>query len=395
MRRRNLLVMLFLALSTLIALQVDADKVLAGNNSNRMCPTMSAQASGCIHNETHSPLEQVESSSPSTGLPQFALANQSESLIPLEQGEIGTPVEVSQVQSTLVNQPEPLITNDPYVDRQWALSKIEASRLWQTTTVSQKVIVAILDTGIDQDHEDLKGKVIDEANFTDSLTSSDIYGHGTHIAGIIAAEANNSVGIVGMAPESQLINVKVADDRGRCQALEVAKGILWAVNSGANVINISVEIRGSSLELEEAVNYAWSHGSLIVAAAGNDGSGAPVYPAVYENCIAVAATKQDDSLAPLSNHSGWVDIAAPGFSIYSTLPDNKYGYKSGTSFACAYVSGMAALLFAQVTDTNGDGWLNDEVRAVIEDGCQEIGIDGVGGGRIDAAKAIAQVSNTS
>ena len=109
----------------------------------------------------------------------------------------------------------------------------------------------------------------------------------------------------------------------------------------------------------------------------------------------MAATRQNDIFAPLSNHSDWVDVAAPGFKIYSTLPDDSYDYKTGTSFAAPYVSGLAALLFNVVTDTNGDGWLNDEVRAAIEAGCQEIGIDGVGNGRIDAASSLAETGDTS
>ena len=264
-------------------------------------------------------------------------------------------------------------------------------KLWQITTGNSEILVAVLDTGIDQNHEDLKGKVVAEVNFTDSPTPNDIYGHGTHIAGIIAANSNNGVGIVGMAPESQLMNVKVANDKGRCQASAVARGIIWAVNNGANVINISVELEEPSPELESAVNYAWSQGVVIVTAAGNEGSQSPVYPACYENCIAVAATRQDDTLAPLSNYGDWVDVAAPGFNIYSTLPDNGYGYKSGTSFASAYVSGLAALLFSVVTDTNGDGRLNDEVRAAIEDGCQQASMNSVGCGRIDAATALAEI----
>jgi len=288
-------------------------------------------------------------------------------------------------------QSEALIPNDPYLDEQWALSQIQMPKLWQITTGNREILVAILDTGIDQNHEDLKGKVVAEVSFTDSPTPNDIYGHGTHIAGIIAANSNNGVGIAGMAPGSQLMNVKVANDKGRCQASAVVKGIIWAVNNGANVINISVELEEPSPELEGAVNYAWSQGVVIVAAAGNEGSQSPVYPACYENCIAVAATRQDDTLAPLSNYGDWVDIAAPGFNIYSTLPDNSYGYKSGTSFASAYVSGLAALLFSVVTDTNGDGRLNDEVRAAIEDGCQQASMNSVGCGRIDAATALAEI----
>jgi thermitase len=293
--------------------------------------------------------------------------------------------------AALATQSEVITLNDQYLDEQWALSHIQILKLWQITTGNRETLVAVLDTGIDQNHEDLSGKVVVEVNFTDSLTSSDVHGHGTHIAGIIAADSNNGIGIAGIAPESQLMNVKVADDKGRCQALTVAKGIIWAVNNGASVINISIELEQPSPELEDAINYAWSQGTVIVAAAGNEGSQSPVYPAFYENCIAVTAIKQDDNLAPLSNYGDWVDIAAPGFNIYSTLPDNSYGYKSGTSFATAYVSGIAALLFDVVIDTSGDGRLNDEVRAAIEAGCQEIGVGGVGGGKIDAAEILAFV----
>jgi len=290
------------------------------------------------------------------------------------------------------NQLELLTPNDPFFSEQWALITIQASSLWQITKGSQEVLVAILDTGIDQNHEDLIGQIVAAVNFTDSPTTNDIYGHGTHVAGIIAAE-HNSVGVAGLAPGCKLLNVKVADDRGRCQVSDLARGIIWAVDNGADVINISIQIKESSPELEQAINYAWDNGAVIIAAAGNNGSQSPIYPAYYNNCLAVAAVKQDDSLAPLSNHGDWVNVAAPGFQIYSTLPDNSYGFESGTSFATAYVSGMAALLFSVVTDTNGNGMLNDEVCSAIETGCQEIDISGVGSGRIDIAKVAAQTNN--
>lgn len=273
---------------------------------------------------------------------------------------------------------ESLTPNDPYLDKQWALSQLQIPESWQTASGGSEIMVAILDTGIDQNHEDLEGKVAAEINLTDSPTSGDIYGHGTHIAGIIAAYSNNGTGIAGMAPESQLMNVKVADDNGGCKASTVARGIIWAVDNGASVINVSIEIMGPSPQLEDAVNYAWSQGAIIIAAAGNEGSDLPVYPAYYENCLAVAATRQDNSLAPLSNYGDWVSVTAPGFNIYSTLPDSSYGYKSGTSFASAYVSGLAALLFNVVTDTNGDGKLNDEVWAAIENSCPQIGTNSAG-----------------
>jgi thermitase len=280
---------------------------------------------------------------------------------------------------------------DPYVSKQWPLHQIRVLDWQQFTSVDQKVLVAILDTGIDENHEDLRGRVIARVNFTDSPMPNDIQGHGTHIAGIIAANSNNGLGIVGVVPDSRLMNIKVADDTGRIQSAAVARGIIWAVDNGASVINISVEFEEPSSVLEDAVNYAWSRGAVIVAAAGNGGNQLPVYPAYYENCIAVAAAGQDGTLAPLSNYGDWVDVTAPGFSIYSTLPGNSYGYKSGTSFAAAYVSGLAALLFGMATDTDGDGRLNDEVRAAIEAGCKEFATTGMAARRIDATNSVAVI----
>jgi len=306
-------------------------------------------------------------------------------LAPLTQAEMppSSSVDNGSADGSILTNPvmatpsEVLTFNDPYREKQWALSQIQMQGLWPTATGGAGILVAILDTGIDQDHEDLEGKVVFEANLTDSPAPGDVYGHGTHIAGIIAAYSNNGVGIVGVAPECQLINIKVADDRGRCDASRIARGIIWAVDKGANVINVSIELGEPSPELEEAVNYAWGQGVVIIAAAGNEGTQSPVYPAAYEHCIAVAATRQDNTLAPLSNYGDWVDAAAPGFNIYSTLPDDSYGYKSGTSFATAYVSGLAALLFGVVTDTNDNGRLNDEVRAALEESCQLTCINGM------------------
>ncbi len=271
-----------------------------------------------------------------------------------------------------------------YSDEQWALDRISISALWQNTKGNPEVLVAVLDTGINSCHEDLEGQVAAEANFVDSPSCDDKHGHGTHIAGIIAS-LENDTGTTGVAPESQLLNVKVADDNGKCRASDLAEGIIWAADNGASVINISIEIAEKSAKLEEAINYAWSEGCLIVGAAGNDGSQSPVYPAAYENCIAVAATDRNDTLALLSNHGEWVDMAAPGSGIYSTLPDNRYGLKTGTSFACAHVSGTAALLFDILVDTDGNGRMNNEVREALESECRAVNIKGTGNGLLDAA----------
>jgi thermitase len=291
-----------------------------------------------------------------------------------------------------VQSDDQYIQDKPSLKQKWALEQIQALPPSQTDSCNSPVLVAILDTGIDQDHEDLYGRVTAEINLTDSATTDDIYGHGTHIAGIITARNDNDLGIIGLAPESRLINIKVADDKGRCQTSALTDGIIWAVDNGANVINISIELRQSTPELEEAIDYAWKNGAIIIAAAGNDGSETPAYPACYKDCIGVTATQENGTLAPLANHGDWVDVAAPGLNIFSTLPDNDYGYKHGTSFATAYVSGLAALLFSEVTDINGDNKLNDEVRQAIYRGCNEIGVDGTGKGIISVSNSLLEVT---
>jgi thermitase len=288
--------------------------------------------------------------------------------------------------------PAAAASTDSYSDKQWAILKIMAPQAWQVTSGDASVVIAVLDTGIDRGHEDLAGKVIAEVNFADSPVASDIYGHGTHVAGIIAAKANNGFGIAGLAYNCCLMNVKIADEAGRCTASSVAKGIVWAVENGAKVINMSLFITEPSSVLEDAIDYAWSNGAVVVCAAGNHTGTRPVYPAYYTDCLAVAATDTNDCLAPWSGYGEWVDVAAPGVNIYSTLPINDYGYKSGTSMAAAYVSGMAGLLFTVVSDANRNGFVNDEVRAAIENSCDKLDIRGIGTGRVNAFEAVNQLS---
>jgi len=282
----------------------------------------------------------------------------------------------------------PGVPNDSYFDKQWALTKIQALDAWQFTSGSQDIRIAVLDTGIDLNHEDLAGKVVASVNFTDSPIDADLNGHGTHIAGIIAANMNNNLGITGLVPDCQLLNVKVIGDDGKCKAFAVAEGIIWAVDHGARVINLSLTFIEPQQILEEAVNYAWSKGVVVVAAAGNDGDSTPMYPAYYANCLAVTTTNMNDLLDHSANYGAWVDVAAPGVSIYSTLPDNGYGYSSGTSMSTAYLTGVAGLLFTVATDVNGNGRLNDEVRHMIESSCDQVGVLDVANGRINALKAV-------
>ena len=273
--------------------------------------------------------------------------------------------------------------DDSYLAERWGVSKIEAPQAWQITRGDQSIIVAVLDTGINKDNLDLADRVVAEVNFTNSPTSDDLYGHGTHMAGTIAA----------IAPECRLMNVKVADDAGRCEPSVVARGIIWAVDHGAKVINISLSMIASP-NLVEAVNYAWSQGAILIAAAGNKGGSEPSYPAYYVNCLAVAGTNANNSLALLSSYGDWVDVAAPGFNIYSELPQNQYGYKTGTSAAGAHVSGVAALVFSVAEDSNDNGAVNDEVRWAIENSCTPIAGDGLGQGLVNAFQAVTETTSS-
>lgn len=291
-----------------------------------------------------------------------------------------------------VNQNLP---GDDPVEQKGNPSEIDWSQAWTLGQSNSDVIVAVIDTGIDSDHEDLAGRVMDEVNLSDSPVAGDLNGHGTHIAGIIAADAYNGIGIDGVAPGCLLLNVKATDDRGRCDAKEIANGIVWAADKGASIINISLRVDEPSSQLEEAVAYAWSKGVLIVAAAGNDGGSTPQYPAYYPECIAVTATKEDGSRAPLASYGDWVDIAALGYQVYSTLPDNEYGYKTGTSQATAYVSGLAALLYSMAIDSDGNGWVNDEVRSAIETSCLHVTGSGMGSGLVRPMEAVEALHNES
>ncbi len=287
--------------------------------------------------------------------------------------------------------------NDPYFVEQWGMVKLQAPEAWDITTGSPNIQVAVLDTGVDLDHPDLAPKIVSSIDFSGSSSADDVHGHGTHVAGIAAACTNNGIGVAGVGYDATIMNVKVLADDGTGYLSWIAEGIVWAADNGADVINLSLGGSFGSSTLKDAVNYAWNKGAVVVAAAGNEGSSSPLYPAYYTNCIAVAATNGIDQKASWSNYGDWVDVAAPGVSIISTYiatVNEGYRFFSGTSMASAHVAGLAALVFTTVTDTNGNGRLNDEVRARIESNCDDIGVSGIGFGRVNAYRAVSD-GNTS
>ena len=274
---------------------------------------------------------------------------------------------------------------------------IDAPQAW-TVTQGAGVKVAVLDTGIDQNHPDLSSKIVAQKNFSTASTVDDIYGHGTHVSGIIAASTDNAVGVAGVCPGCQLMNGKVLRDDGAGAVSWAVNGIIWAADNGAKVINMSIGFNVSSKTMENAVNYAWSKGVVLVASAGNDGNQAKEYPSAYTNVIAVAATDNKDKKASFSTYGAkWVDITAPGVNVFSTFPNHpftiqslygrslNYDFGSGTSMSSPMVAGTAALVWSTSYGTS-----NTSVRNRVQSTADAI--PGTGNywanGRVNAARAV-------
>ncbi|HET7098823.1 MAG TPA: S8 family peptidase [Patescibacteria group bacterium] len=294
-------------------------------------------------------------------------------------------VEFSEVDQIATTQEVP---NDPNFSSQWGLTKIDAPNAWNTTHGSGNVDIAIVDTGININHPDLSSKIVLSINCTvvgcPVQTTTDADGHGTHVAGIAGSITNNGIGGAGVAWEGRLISIKSLDDSGAGYYSWIANGIIAAADNGAEVINLSLGGTSSSATLESAINYAWSKGAVIVAAAGNSGKNRALYPAYYANAIAVAATDQNDKKAGFSNYGTWVEVAAPGVSILSTYK-NDYSTLSGTSMSTPYVTGLAALLFGQNSE-----WTNTQVRNQIQSTADAIAGTGTywTWGRINVCRAV-------
>ncbi|MDQ0870122.1 thermitase [Arthrobacter sp. V1I9] len=282
------------------------------------------------------------------------------------------------------------------VDAGTADADVDAVEAW-TVSTGDGIGVAVLDSGVATDNPDIDPKVVARANFTTSRTNEDNYGHGTHVAGIVAATADNSIGVAGVCPGCTILAGKVLSDNGMGSSSGLANGINWAVNSGAKVINMSLAV-GASLTLETAVNNAWSRGVVLVAAAGNGNSQTKVYPGAYTNVIAVGATDNNDAKASFSTYgASWVDVAAPGVNVYSTFPNHKFvigrqnnrsfGYDvgSGTSMAAPIVAGVAALAWSSHAGaTNASVRANVESTAEMKSGSEPYWAHG----RVNADKAV-------
>jgi len=278
------------------------------------------------------------------------------------------------------------VPNDPMYSKQYSHVRTSSALGWDLTLGSDKIKVAIVDTGVDYNHPDLSGKVTKGKDFVNNDSDPmDDEGHGTHCAGVAAAKTNNGVGVAGMGFNVSLIAEKVLDSGGSGSLDAVAKGIIDAADLKADVISLSLGGPSDVQVLHDAVEYAWKKGAVVVAAAGNNGDTVKHYPGAYETVIAVGASDQNDKRADFSTYGDWVDVAAPGVDIISTLPNNQYGEESGTSMACPMVAGLVALMKSYNPETT-----NVELRAALESNCDNVG-NWILKGRINAFRAVNSV----
>jgi flagellar hook assembly protein FlgD len=237
------------------------------------------------------------------------------------------------------------IPKDPNYKDQWYLPKINAHYAWNQTRGSGQITVAVVDSGVDIQHADLKGKIFRPYNAVTGGISFSPTAHGTHVAGIIAATMNKT-GIAGIAPQVKLMPVNVFTG-DVAYTSDVINGIAYAVHNGADVINLSLGEYGYDPGLHYAVNYAYNRGVVVIAAAGNENTDEYIYPAAYEEVIGVSAVDKDDSITLFSNFGDYISLSAPGEDIYSTLPYNRFGFMDGTSMAAPVVSGVTALVLSK------------------------------------------------
>lgn len=327
------------------------------------------------------------------------------------------------------------VPNDSLISQQWALSKIDAFSAWNISKGSPSVLIGVVDTGIDYLHPDLKNKIfinpgetgtdtfgndkkynnIDDDNngfiddymgwdFTDRVgfpfdsTGGDYlnwdnnpmdensYSHGTAVSGIIGAETNNKTGVAGVAPNIKILNLRAFDPGGYGEEDDVAAAILYAVQMGVKVINMSFGDNSFSLVLKDVIQYAYSQNVVLVASSGNSGSVNPHYPSGYSEVICVGNSTQDDYVSSSSNYGSTLDLVAPGTGILTTIRNNNYSLFYGTSAAAPFVSAVAGMILSI------QNFSNEEVKQIIKTSSDDIEQPGwdlkSGAGRVNLFKSL-------
>jgi len=277
----------------------------------------------------------------------------------------------------------------------WGIDRVNAELVWPSGNTADPVKVGIIDTGISNKHPDLQANVKGGVNTINSRKGwNDDNGHGSHVAGIVAA-INNTSGVVGVGPAADLYAIKVLGANGSGYLSDVIEGIQWAVVNGMQVINMSLGTGSNIQVFHDAVIAAKNAGVVVIAAAGNSGSSV-IYPAAYSEAIAVSATDQNNVIASWSSRGLEINLAAPGVSIYSTYKGTGYATFSGTSMAAPHVAGSAALVLNTPVggyDINqNEKWDPDEVQKKLQDRAVDLGNTGFdnlyGWGLVNAYSAV-------
>ncbi len=307
------------------------------------------------------------------------------------------PIEKTPVQNNF-NVPntktsEGAVLNDQWYKYEWDIGYTESNKAWALVNQKRQIKVAVVDTGVDYNHVDLKNRVLKDLGYNFISNTSDAMddnSHGTHVAGIIAAEANNKQGVAGITGslDVKIIPVKVLNSKGEGESDVIAKGIEYAADKGADIINLSFGCNEDSTDIENAIQYARNKGAFIVAAAGNDNINCDnSSPAGDTGAYTVAAIDSQYKKASFSDYGNSVKIAAPGMKIVSTVPGNKYEAWDGTSMAAPVVSGVAAMVKAEnpaITPSEMEDILDKSAVDIMQKGKDKF----TGYGLVDAYKAI-------
>lgn len=287
---------------------------------------------------------------------------------------------------------QPSFADDPYASSAWHLPKIRAPEAWSMSTGS-RVVVAILDSGVDDTHPDLVGKLVPGWNmFNGNSDTRDVYGHGTKVAGAVGAATNNGIGVASIAGDALLMPMRIAGTDGYGSTSAIANGLVWAADHGARVANISFYGVESSSSCRSAAQYFKNKGGLVTTSAGNYGKEETISPS--DTMITASATTSGDALTSWSSYGNFVEISGPGAGIYTTTRGGGYGAVSGTSFSSPVVGAVVALMMAANPNLSPGA-----IEKLLYSTAIDLGTSGwdkyYGHGRVDAAAAVAAAKGTS
>jgi subtilisin family serine protease len=295
---------------------------------------------------------------------------------------------VEYAEPNYIAKPSDTIPTDTYFSSQWDLVKIQAPAAWDVTTGSSALTIAVIDTGVDYNHPDLSGHMVAGYDFFSNDTNPmDEYGHGTKCAGVVGALSNNASGIAGITWNCMIMPLKVSDAMGASPYSCIGDAIIYAADHGARVATISLGASIPSTTLQDAVNYAYNKGCVIIAASGNESASAVCYPAACNNVIAVGATDANDLRCSYSNYGSALDVSAPGYA-YTTTKGGGYAGFNGSSAAAPHVAAVAALAISRNL-----GMSAVDVANLLKNTADDIDAAGwdqyTGSGRINAFEAVS------